>query len=1558
MSVLSLRFYDMVADVSVLFGPGAPADPLDDEAGEGGSEQDIDDIDLSVLQVARDEESDEEITPELVARLQFGIRDEVAQVDDGAEAAYQNIGALLLPAALRATGSMDAPANPPEPDHHERLKILVNEESVNWHGYQFPLESDRPTVAHPMTNTLRAMQRRCWGQSTGDDNKKLYAQALVQKALEEGIAEQVHNRLQSVKLEEDDSKKVLLWSLRQDSTTQLLRFSEAQRAVRLGWLKDALARDTALEPEDRERLVQAFATQRQGLVHVLTTRARLRWGLEPEQSESIPCRCSSIESTNAACIQAGTFQAVPGIEILENVREMAPVVPCLMLHVGSDRASGDERMQAQVSTILQPLKNVLLSWRFCATHDSFHIAEEVAKQRDVTNRCFQWVKLLRDTHYVDSWCFGISKKIAQVDIVTDCTPDGIARARAESDPIVDRLCRMAVLYKYEVSAGDGRESQIDTIKQRIQFFKQMWHFRSDNFKAIRHCCNYQNEDACPCTNESSCIYNMADSFMQLFLPLVPSGELDVSSWGAIQGALAMVLFSTMCGYVGPAGWADRWPRRVVDVLAAAHRLDADADPQGMKAMQMEKTKRLSGVTRTVTDEDQLVFMTQQAVVLRIVDKLMKAMQAADTEDQRPKKDNTKQEMPFLYSLFFEDTSPVVAALKELHDITLPGGDLYFLTELWWKATGSKDEFWQKWRHEGNVMALNQSAGIRHVLGSRALTYPTRAFSPYAYWHRYGREHSLTLDHADEVHAEPRCCKEPDLAEKLHDMVPDGRGLLFGPAAPTMYAVSSSGEIRETNDDLERDQAVNNIRARTRNPPHLSALCRQLPLRRARLEHQKRNGTLDYHLSRAKLDNSGLDIRKKVKHEAKGKGANKQRRPTAYALFLSVRAREYRATQQPSAAVLEASFPQAALGAPQQPPNQTSLTQRPTRSGKRPVRKKSVALRVFSKGKWAVWKTFLQGVRDDWKNNTHIQALYKAKRIFWKPKPKPVRKTKAALKPSETWWGIGDVDGPCSMELLQRTVAKHHKPLEDGVIGEAKRGEWLPGPTNCGKRIHETELGSFMIRSPIPVGTKLPPLKRRKTCWEKYPGICPIRDALVFDQSRRICLNLNTLFSTVPREQINGKFLRFSVRTQDVDHPEDEDLHFMDIIVARVRYARPIVQYFAGLAPADVTDDGPKEGRLQQTHRSTFNVVSSYTAIKSLVLRTLYGYVGPKQCVLTSVSVRAINARLRLEPPGTADRSTYDLTTEPPVLNVFAGKTWEIFPDMLPKNLRKHLAQKAQAAEEADPNFVSPLVKAAMAGALDHKRVKALEKWAKKVYAGAWKKIGGMAHLSADGRGRGLGRGRGAGADAADPAPAQGGAKGGRGGRGRGGKGAGRGLAAAAPILPAPADDAASSDSDASVPAMDWEDAEFDGAGGAPADPVAAAGPGAAAALAAGGPRGVTTKYPYACGLLLWDPLRKSIDAHCYTCGLALSRSVERRLGAAFEHTMAQGRPMGGHLVLLEGCPGNEQSHRARWNIKYMTFAKRHQQRSLQRGNPYLQDLFSKERKVRDEDVDGEPRGLW
>ena len=128
---------------------------------------------------------------------------------------------------------------------------------------------------------------------------------------------------------------------------------------------------------------------------------------------------------------------------------------------------------------------------------------------------------------------------------------------------------------------------------------------------------------------------------------------------------------------------------------------------------------------------------------------------------------------------------------------------------------------------------------------------------------------------------------------------------------------------------------------------------------------------------------------------------------------------------------------------------------------------------------------------------------------------------------------------------------------------------------------------------------------------------------------------------------------------------------------------------------------------------------------------------------------------------------------------------------------------------------------------------------------------------------GGGRGRGSGGGAAPKAAAKKGAK----GRGRKGKGAPCALGATS-----------SSDSDGgdSMQMMDWENAEHRTAGAAPE------------ALGPVGFRNVAPRWPYGAGRWLRNQASQSIDAHCFECGLATNRTVNRCVGTRNEFTRAQG----------------------------------------------------------------------
>ena len=209
-----------------------------------------------------------------------------------------------------------------------------------------------------------------------------------------------------------------------------------------------------------------------------------------------------------------------------------------------------------------------------------------------------------------------------------------------------------------------------------------------------------------------------------------------------------------------------------------------------------------------------------------------------------------------------------------------GGDVAWLLERWWSAQGSTADWWNSFVHISLAMVLNQATGIAFILGSRPGTYPTKVWKPYAFWYRYGVGDVRTEAACDEVYYDCKFCQDKPLTDKVLECAGYPSGMVAGPPAKCMYACSKHGDQRENNDDLERDQSVNQQKAHRRQIIFVSTLCAHLPLRRYRLQHIKRGFKLQYHVTKDAVDKSELKTRKQI---MKAKKRAPRGRPTAHGL---------------------------------------------------------------------------------------------------------------------------------------------------------------------------------------------------------------------------------------------------------------------------------------------------------------------------------------------------------------------------------------------------------------------------------------------------------------------------------------------------------------------------------------------------------------------------------------------------------------------------------------------------------------------------------------------------
>ena len=132
---------------------------------------------------------------------------------------------------------------------------------------------------------------------------------------------------------------------------------------------------------------------------------------------------------------------------------------------------------------------------------------------------------------------------------------------------------------------------------------------------------------------------------------------------------------------------------------------------------------------------------------------------------------------------------------------------------------------------------------------------------------------------------------------------------------------------------------------------------------------------------------------------------------------------------------------------------------------------------------------------------------------------------------------------------------------------------------------------------------------------------------------------------------------------------------------------------------------------------------------------------------------------------------------------------------------------------------------------------------------------------------------------------------------------------------------------------------------------------AVAGVGAARPRRVPRdSIEYGCGYFKLRLDYFSLDAHCFTCGAKIDKSIQpfggfaralmRPNGLAPGRRCAQGRPMGRHCLWLEWCPGNATDHMAMargWEHSAdLAYEPRRAARRRARRTPDLEGCFAAE----------------
>lgn len=740
----------------------------------------------------------------------------------GAVAPDAHAGAVA-PDAVAGAAALDAVAGAVAPDTSSPFDRLA----AAWNSGQrqlgnFVAGSGRSTTKdesgrsfHPNTQATEAMLRIAFlrkpprklsemGQSVRAYEE---GQSLVWEAMRSGQAAAMEAFVAESRdaFFRGDPRGWFFCSRRFDETSMYLVVPGSVRDKWLAWTLEGLKADRFLLPADREQLRVVLASASRGLVHVLTQRTVVRWNGGPRNLFVVPP--AIIQRTSAsnirACLESVQWAGLPHL-----LAEVAPFCRFVLYHLSMDCASSNERLAKEYIELCSASPNVGLMISFCNAHALGKTCQQAPGVRDIIGSLHQWANLMKSFEYRDKWLASMALAIRASGPAI--VPETAGVQGGLSDQCVRSTRRI-------LGMTLGRQAHIAGERPEPTFFGpelpagelpgplasdlvRLWHIDRQDFKRLRHVCGGA---ACPCkTAEGSVGHQLTVAFLAAIMSLLPERSPELGRWQTTSDALACMVLAILFGTVGPAGWANAWPGSIADVLTLAN------DPADNNFAR-ENTRRLSGVSRFLSDESKLIQCCFLNVAMMPTDWLMRRLDHLDSvavSRCRRSSPGVDAPEPLIFQLLSED-SPVRLALRCFGNMCTPDGHLAFLVDLWRHRSGTGPEWWAYWSLRALVIAAHQAANIEYRLAVPLGQYPTRLWEVPAAIRRAGgdRKAAAVARAAEKLFGNPcRDCLDRHLTTKVVDRVGCARGFLDSVELDCLE--QNALDMVSLNLDLERLQA--------------------------------------------------------------------------------------------------------------------------------------------------------------------------------------------------------------------------------------------------------------------------------------------------------------------------------------------------------------------------------------------------------------------------------------------------------------------------------------------------------------------------------------------------------------------------------------------------------------------------------------------------------------------------------------------------------------------------------------------------------------------------------
>ena len=580
---------------------------------------------------------------------------------------------------------------------------------------------------HPATATVPRMLREAFMPNPPRDTSSAYAaRALVWRCFSDNQRKAIKTKVTDL---QTHGSPLCLISQRFDETGMYLALSAADSVIYYKWLLEALDAEKNLSHEDKVHFAEALATEpRFGTVKVMVCRSFFCWGLGDDQQARILAAPVAVQRTTASNTREALRSMLPHeLRAAWLISQVAAFVMILWFHFSSDSAASNHRLSLEEKLKYRHVPNVCLSWSWCGGHFAGITVEDLLKGCRVLDVLFSLSKVLRNVDCVHDWKAGIAISVQRTHhILTTSTHDAEA-ARSQSDPIVDRICRMTVFRELRVQpvyhpnsprpvpmAAAWREKY-----NLVEEFKVYWQLGFGT-RETRHVCD-RTQALCECPKPSADPENLGrharfaqvasvSSYNELWSPMIPQNNAAANRWQSFAPHLSSVTFGILVGEHAPRGWLLQHPLHRVHSMV----LENDANPN-CNPYTKEQTKRLWAISMELDGRDFNITVTLITAVTEPIDRMLRYILKGDASENKD-----LRSVPIVLEIASDEKSPFLVALRELTALFDDESDLVWLIKFWCRRELEDNIeidplpaecFFDKWARISCAMVFQQFGGI-------------------------------------------------------------------------------------------------------------------------------------------------------------------------------------------------------------------------------------------------------------------------------------------------------------------------------------------------------------------------------------------------------------------------------------------------------------------------------------------------------------------------------------------------------------------------------------------------------------------------------------------------------------------------------------------------------------------------------------------------------------------------------------------------------------------------------------------------------------------------------